>query len=175
MFRGNILMSRITSVELEEEDVKYLEGLIAGGRIRSLKEFVEKCVKFGITYTLDRWQPGVMNVGPVRVLILMKKVLELLVEHIPEEDREDVGREIGEIVSSFILFQRQVECSENWDAALKILSEMGWGQFQRSGKTIQVISPALPSEIMKGCLESMLNVKLETIRLKIDVHQFKLL
>ncbi|RLI15428.1 MAG: hypothetical protein DRO43_01145 [Candidatus Hecatellales archaeon] len=169
-------MSRVTSVELDEEDVRYIENLIVEGRIRSLKEFVEKCVKFGISYTLDRWQPGVMNVGPVRVIILMKKALELLVEHVPPEDHEDVGREIGEIVSSFLLFQHQVECSQDWDAAFKILSDMGWGQFQKSSETIiQVVSPALPSEIMKGCLEAMLNVKLEAIHLKIDVHQFKVL
>lgn len=169
-------MSRVTSVELDQEDVKYIEDLIAEGRIRSLKEFVEKCVKFGIAYTLDRWQPGIMNVGPVRVLVLMKKTLDLLVEHIPPEDHEDVGREIGEIVHSFILFQHNVEPPKNWEATFKILESMGWGKFQKSqDQTIQVVSPALPSEIMKGCLETLLNVKLEAIRLKIDVHQFKVL
>jgi len=169
-------MSRITSVELDEEDVKYIENLIAEGRIRSLKEFVEKCVKFGITYTLDQWQPGIMNVGPVRVLILMKKALDLLIEHIPEEDLEDVGREIGEIIASFALFHYNVDCSKDWEGALKILAEMGWGHFQSPSRSlIQVISPALPSSMMKGCLEALLNVKLEAIRLKIDVHQFKVI
>ncbi|MHC1585987.1 MAG: hypothetical protein ACXQTV_00390 [Candidatus Hecatellaceae archaeon] len=167
-------MSRITSVELDEQDVKYIEKLIEEGRVRSLKEFVEKCVKFGINFTLDRWQPGILNVGPVRVVVIIKKALELLIEHIPEEDHEDLGREIGEILASFALFHRQVDCSKDWNAAMKLLDEMGWGHFQAPSKDlIQVISPALPSSIMKGCLEALLNIKLEPIRLKIDVHQFK--
>ena len=170
-------MSKVTSVELEEEDVRYIESLIAEGRVRSLKEFVEKCIKFGIAYTLDQWQPGIFNVGPVRIIILMKKALELIVEHVPEEDREDLGRELGEIIASFAQFHRNIDCSKDWDSALKFLTELGWGQFKISqdNSILQVVAPAFPVELMKGCLEEILDVKLEASRLKIDVHQFKIL
>jgi hypothetical protein len=168
-------MSKVTSVELEEEDVKYIESLINEGRVRSLKELVEKCIKFGIAYTLDQWQPGVFNVGPVRIIILIKKALELIVEHVPEEDREDLGRELGEIVASFAQFHRNIECSTDWDSTLKFLTELGWGQFKISSDNIlQIIAPAFPIELMKGCLEEILNVRLEATRLKIDVQQFKI-
>ena len=168
-------MSKVTSVELEEEDVKYVENLINEGRVRSLKEFVEKCIKFGIAYTFDQWQPGIFNVGPVRIVILVKKALELIVEHVPEEDREDLGKELGEIIASFAQFHRNIECSTNWDSALKFLTELGWGQFKiSSGNILQVVAPAFPIELMKGCLEELLDVKLEAERLKIDVQRFRI-
>ncbi|MEM3045623.1 MAG: hypothetical protein QW057_00900 [Candidatus Bathyarchaeia archaeon] len=169
-------MSRVTSVELDKEDVDYIEALMSEGRVRSLKEFVERCVKFGRRYTLDRWQTGIFNVGPVRMVFLPKRGLDILVERIPEDDYEDVGREIGEITRSVALFQNRVDTSKDWLAALQIMSDSGLGQFSMNGKDlIQVLSPAFPLEMMKAYIETVLGAEVEAIRMKIDVQLFKVL
>jgi hypothetical protein len=169
-------MSRVTSVELEEEDVEYVEKLMREGRVRSLKEFVELCVKFGRQYTLDRWRNGLFDVGPVRIVFMPKKTMDLVIERVAEEDHEDVGREMGEVIRSFSMFQYKVNPSENWDRALEIMSNFGWGQFSATGKDqIQVVSPALPSTLMKSYIETVLDVKLEAVQMKIDVQVFRVL
>jgi len=169
-------MSRVTSVELEEEDVGYIEKLMKEGRVRSLKEFVELCVKFGRLYTLDRWQKGLFDVGPVRITFMPKKVMELLIERVAEEDHEDVGREMGEIIRSFAIFQFQTNPSSDWKMTLEVMSNFGWGQFSAPNKDqIQVVSPALPSSVMKSYIETVLNVKLEAVQMKIDVQVFRVL
>lgn len=173
---GVVFMSRVTSVELDEADVEYIEKLMREDRVRSLKEFVEKCVRFGRRFTLDRWQPGIFNVGPVRVVLMPKRALDMLVEHVSEDDYEDVGREIGDITRSFALFQYQVDTSVDWDTAIEIMSEAGLGQFLMSSKdVIQVLSPLFPSGMMKSYIETVLGVQLEATRLKIDVQLFKIL
>lgn len=168
-------MSKVTSVELDEEDVNYIDSLIEEGRVRSLKEFVEKCVKFGITYTLDKWQPGILTVGPVRVVIVIKKIIDLLTEHVALEDYENVGNEIGEIIKSFAMFHYQADTTKNRDKALRIMSDMGLGQFlMPNNETIQVVSPAMPADMLKNCIETVLDLKLESTKLKIDVQLYKI-
>jgi len=165
----------VTSVELDEDDVNYIETLIREERVRSLKEFVERCVKFGRHYTLDKWTPGIFHVGPLRVIIMPHKALTILTEKVPEDFHEDVGREFGEITKSFALFHHQLDTTKNIDAALEILSDTGLGQFiLPNRKSIQVISPALPFEMMKSYLETVLGVRLEPVRMKIDVHLFNI-
>ena len=168
-------MSRVTSVELDEEDVSYVDSLMRDSRIRSLKEFVEKCVRFGRQYTLDRWLPGLFYVGPLRVVMMPHRALSIILERVREEDYEDVGRELGEISKSFALFHYQQDTTENLDAGIQIMSEVGLGQFIMPNKTnIQVISPALPFEMMKAYVETVLDLKLEPVKMKIDVHLFKI-
>jgi len=169
-------MSRVTSVELDEEDAKYIEDLIREGRIRSLKEFVEKCVKFGKKYTLDRWQPGVFNVGPVRMVIIPRRVLESLISRLSEEDREAVGREMGEILRSLFFLYYRITPEENLELALKAMSENGIGEFiLDSDGFIKVFHSVFPSKLVKAYLETALNVRLENIELKIDVQMFKII
>jgi len=169
-------MSRVTSVELDKEDVEYIEGLMNEGRVRSLKEFVERCVKFGRRYTLDRWQPGIFNVGPVRMIFIPKRGLDILVERVPEDDYESVGREVGEITRSVALFQSHIDTGKEWQPAFQIMSDIGFGQFSMNGTDfIQVLAPALPSEMMRAYIETVLGTKLEAIRMKIDVQLFRVI
>jgi len=169
-------MSRVTSVELDEDDVEYVEMLMRNGIIRSLKEFVEKCVKFGRRYTLDRWYTGLFYIGPLRVTIMPKKAVDYLIERVPEDEHEDVGREIGELAKSFAIFLHHVDAAKNWDLALQLMSDFGLGQFSMTDKnSIQVVSPALPHNMMKSCIETVLETKLEAVQMKIDVQFFKVL
>lgn len=168
-------MSRVTSVELDKEDVEYIEALMNEGRVRSLKEFVERCVRFGRRYTLDRWQPGIFNVGPVRMVFVPKRGLDLLTERVPEDDYEDVGREIGEITRSVALFQNHVDTQKEWEPAFQIMSDYGLGQFSMNSKElVQVMAPALPSDVMRSYIETVLGAKLQPIRMKIDVQLYRI-
>jgi len=169
-------MSRVTSVELDEDDVEYVDKLMQDGRVRSLKEFVEVCVKFGRLYTMDRWEQGLFHIGPMRVVITPQKILAILIERLQEEEYEDVGRDVGEIIKSFAMFQSQIDTTKNWDEALRLMSDFGLGQFSRVERdSLQVTSPTLPHSVMRSCMETILDTKLETVQMKIDVHFFKIL
>jgi len=168
-------MSRVTSVELDAEDVNYVDTLMRESRVRSLKEFVEKCVRFGRQYTLDRWLPGLFYVGPLRVVMMPQRALSIILERVREEDYEDVGRELGEITKSFVLFPYQQDTAKNPEEGVQVMSETGLGQFLMPNKSsIQIISPALPFEMMKAYVETVLGIKLEPVKMKIDVHLFKI-
>ena len=168
-------MSRITSVELDEEDVGYVETLMKENRIRSLKEFVEKCVKFGRRFTLDKWTPGLFYVGPLRIVMMPQKALTAIIEHAPEDSYEDIGRDFGEITKSFALFQYQIDTAKDSGSGIRIMSETGLGQFvMPNAQSIQVISPAFPSEVTKTYVETVLGLKLSPVKLRLDVQAFNI-
>ena len=166
--------SRVTSVEFDAGDFNYVAELISQGKVRSLKEFVEMCVKFGRAYTLDKWEPGIFNVGPVRVVLVAKKMLDMLVQRIPEEDYVNVGRELGEVVESFALLKGlNTKDPKNRAEALQILSNFGFGLFTQKQEEIQVTHPTFPYEITQALIEQTLGVELEAMRTLLDVQFFK--
>jgi len=167
--------SYITSVEFDKEDFEYISKLIEEAKVRSLKEFVEKCVKLGRIYTIDQWETGVSTIGPTRVIILPKKILELLIQRVPNEEYADIGREIGEFIQSFALFKGiNATDPDNWDEALKLLTDFRLGNFTQINDKIQVIHPVFPSEITESLIKTTLNIELKPIRMLLDVHMFQI-
>ena len=167
--------SYITSVEFDKEDFDYISKLIAEAKVRSLKEFVEKCVKLGRIYTIDQWESGVSTVGPTRVIILPKKILDLFIQRVPNEEYKDIGREIGEFVQSFVLFKGiDATNPDNFDETLKLMTDFRLGNFTKVDDKIQVILPVFPSEITESLIEATLNVELKPIRMLLDVQMFQI-
>jgi len=168
--------TRITSVEFDEDDFEYIAKLIQEKKVRSLKEFVEKCVKFGRNYTIDQWEPGISSIGPIRALILPKKMLDVIVQRVSNEEQPDVGRELGEFVQSFALFKNiDTAKPENWDEALRILTDFGLGKVEKTDDKVQVLHPAFSSEIMENLIETVLGVELKPMRMLLDVHLFQII
>jgi hypothetical protein len=168
---------QVTSVQLDKEDLAYINESIAEGRSRSMKDFVELCVKFGRRYTMDQWMRGVFNAGPVRVVVVPKRVIDSLLQRIKEEDYEDIGRELAEVMQSIAMFQFNVDTTnpDMWAVALKLMSETGLGSFVLSENHIQVIRPILPLEINQKFIEGTLNVKTIPKRVvALDVQLFEI-
>jgi hypothetical protein len=168
--------ARMTSFELEEEHYNYINQLITEGKIRSLKEFVEMCVEFGRKNNINEWHPGIFNVGPVRVVLIPKKMLDVFVQHLPEESYEPVGREIGELIRSYALLKYQIDTTkpENWKKALEVISDTGLGHFIINDNNVEIISPCLPIGITQQIIQTVLGVPLETVKMLFDVHFFKI-
>lgn len=168
--------ARMTSFELEEEHYNHINRLITEGKIRSLKEFVEMCVEFGLKNSINEWHPGIFNVGPVRVILIPRKILDVFVQHVPEESYEPVGREIGELIRSYALLKYQIDTTkaQNWKKALEIVSDTGLGHFIINDDDVEILSPCLPIGLTQQIIQTVLGVPLETIKMLFDVHFFKI-
>jgi len=176
MERQDKKRSHITSVEFNPEDFEYIMGLLKDGKIRSLKEFVEKCVKFGRDYTIDRWNGGLFYFGPVRVVILAKRMLDVMIQKLREEDYEIIGRELGDVLESLMMLKGidskdQAKIKE----ALDLLNKFGLGVFELAGDKIQVAHPALPSEMTRAMLQQVFGVRLEAIKTLLDVQFYRIM
>jgi hypothetical protein len=168
--------ARMTSFELEEEHYNHITQLITEGKIRSLKEFVEMCVEFGLKNSINEWHLGIFNVGPVRVVLIPRKILDVFVQHVPEENYEPVGREIGELIRSYTLLRYQIDSTkaQNWKKALEVVSDTGLGHFMIHDDNVEVLSPCLPIGLTQQIIQTVLGVPLETIKMLFDVHLFKI-
>ncbi|MEM2226248.1 MAG: hypothetical protein QW371_02015 [Candidatus Bathyarchaeia archaeon] len=175
MERQDKRRSHITSVEFDPEDFEYIMGLLKEGRIRSLKEFVEKCVKFGKEYTIDRWNGGLFYFGPVRVVILAKRMLDVMIQKLREEDYEIIGRELGDVIGSLLML-RGIDGKDpaRMREAFDMLNKFGLGVFELSGEKIQVAHPTLPSEMTKAMLQQIFGMRLEAIKTLLDVHFYRM-
>ena len=168
--------SRVTTVELDVDDVEYVRRLISEGRVRSLKEFVELCVKFGKNYTLDRWTTGVINVGPIRAVLILKKMVDLLIQRVATEELMDVGREMGEVAESYALLKGfETTDRAKWPEALRLLSDFGLGAFSLNDDRIEIHHAAYPAEINEGMLEQIFKIKISPIKTLLDVQFFRIL
>jgi hypothetical protein len=168
--------SHITSVEFDPEDFEYIMGLLKDGKIRSLKEFVEKCVKFGKEYTIDRWNGGLFYFGPVRVVMLAKRMLDVIIQKLREEDHEIIGRELGDVLGSLMML-KGIDSKDLGKAkeAFDVLNKFGLGVFELAGEMIQVAHPTLPSDMTKAMLQQVFGVRLEAIRTLLDVQFYRIL
>jgi len=169
---------RLTTVTLDGESLRYIERLLAEGRVRSKKAFVDACLAFGIRYSLDRWRvdSGLFFAGPVRVVILPQKALEELSRGAPKNALVDAGRGMGAVFRSYILVNQGLKANlrANWGRALDAMTGTGLGQFTLKADTVEVQHPALPREVAHGLLEALLGAELEPVDLALDMHLFRL-
>jgi hypothetical protein len=175
---GESLVKRLTTVALEEEDLRYIEKLVAEGRVRSFKEFVDQCVALGRIYTMDRWQieSGQFFYGPMRVAIVPQKFLAEFSYRIAESERKNLGQEFGAILKSFIFLHFEYDSTkpENRAKVLSVITRLGFGQLRQRDGEIEVVNPVLPAEVFQGLLESVLGLELSPIELAIDVCLFRI-
>jgi hypothetical protein len=169
-------MGKITSVEISDEASAYIKKAIKEERFRHFREFMTRCLELAVIYTIDHWDvhKGIFFVDPCRICLMPTETLEVILKYIPNEEHEQVGRDIGNCARAY--FRRvglDPKNSENWGTTLRRMTYDGWGRFSINGNIIENAHPVLPDAIVKGLLESVLNVALEPVELTKEAYIFR--
>ncbi|MCS7367615.1 MAG: hypothetical protein NDF52_07030 [archaeon YNP-WB-062] len=160
-------MGKLTTVELDDDVVEYINLSIKKGKFRHLKEFVNYCLKVATIYTIDEWDvsKGMFYIHPCRVTLIPSDALLVLMKYIPEGSIREAVEAITSCLKPRLRFFRlSPRNPEHLPKILELLTLHGLGRFAlNDSETIEVAYAVLPVEVVKELLEAILEVKLEVL------------
>jgi len=150
-------------VALDDDVYDFLEFLERMMFIKSKEEAVQKAMLLFKKLSMHDWLPDIYRIGPNRVIIMDRGMLLDIFESL---SRPEVYR-AGQLTA----MKRKVMKPEfrdinltkkaNWSIVLKELENLGWGIFKKVENEIRIEQSAVPSQYLRGYLETMFKVELE--------------
>lgn len=171
-------MGKITTVEIDDDVLSYIDVTIKRGKFRHLKEFVNHCLKLASIYTMDEWDTGkgTFYIYPCRVALLPTDALSMLMGLIPEEHRRKAVEDITSCLRPRIrFFNLSPKNPEHFNKIIELLTLHGLGKFSHEKGIIEVSYPVLSVDATKEMLEALLEVKLEVMEASKVIYMFKVL
>ena len=154
-----------TTIILEEKERKYIDSLIKQGKEQGIKSLISKLLDIHQSMRIYDWKfPGQYYIGISRVAFLNVEFLDILLKHIPQEKRKEVGQKIGKVTKVSLEASYDVETSsrEEWSKVFERLRVQGLGEFYVKDKFIIIRTPLIANpEFLCGFLESLLEISLE--------------
>jgi len=162
-------MRRFT-VELDDDAYNYLDFLERMRFIRNKEEAVQKSLKLFKKLAMHEWLPDIYRIAGSRVVLIDRGMLLDIFELLTEFETYRAG--------SLSALKRKVMKPEfrdidltrpdNWMIVLKELENFGWGVFSRIGNEIKVEYCAVPTQYLRGYLETMFKRELEEHRTQVE-------
>ena len=156
--------TRRTTIILEESEREFIDSLIREGKEPGIKPLISKMLDVYRSMSIYDWHyPGEYYSGISRIAFVNVELINILLQHIPEEKWREVGRKMGEAtkVSMEASLGIQTANREKWKEVFKRLRVQGFGDLYLRDKYILLKTPFIDkSEIWAGFLESLLNVEL---------------
>jgi len=139
------------AVELDDDTYNYLEFLERMMFIRSKVEAVQQALLLFKKLSMHDWLPDIYRIGDSRIILMDRGMLLDTFEVLKPEFRDiDLTK------------------PANWMIVLKELENFGWGKFSKVENEIKVENCAVPSQYLRGYLESMFKVELEEHRTQVE-------
>ena len=158
------------TVELDEDTYNYLEFLERMRFIRSREEAVQKALTLFKRLSMHDWLPDIYRIADSRIILMDRGMLLDIFELLSEYEIYRAG--------SLTALKRKVLKPEfrdidltkphNWMIVLKELENFGWGTFSKVGNEIKVEHCAVPTQYLRGYLETMFKRELEEHRTKVE-------
>lgn len=150
------------TAEIDEDLYNYLEFLERTRYIRNKNEAVNKALLLYKKLSMHDWLPDIYRIAENRIIIMDKGMLldvfELLTE--PETYRAGQLTAMKRKVLKPEFRDINLTREGNWPIVLKELQNMGWGNFEKIGNEIKIESCAVPTEYLRGYLETMFQILL---------------
>ncbi|MEM2015367.1 MAG: hypothetical protein QXE58_03950 [Candidatus Methanomethylicia archaeon] len=171
-------MGKVTTVEIEDDVLNYINVSIKRGRFKHLKEFINYCLKLAVTYTMDEWDVnrGIFYIHPCRVTLIPSDVIPSLIKLVPEDTRKEAIESIISCLKPRIrFFNLDPKNTGHREKILELLTLHGIGKFTCQRDIIEVTYSVLPADMVKILLESALELKLEVLEVTKASYIFKIL
>jgi len=156
---------RRTTIILDDDERKYIDQLIKEGREPGIKPLISKMLDIYRSMSVYDWRyPGEYYVGVSRVAFVNVEFINTLLQYIPQDKWQEVGRRIGEAarISMEATLDIETTAKEKWDDVFKRLRVQGFGDFYPRDKYFIVKAPFINNaEVLCGFLETLLDVQLE--------------
>jgi len=157
---------RRTTIILDEEERKYIDELIQQGAEPGIKPLISKLLDIYRSMMIQDWKyPGEYYCGISRVALVNVELINIMLQHVPEQKWREVGQKMGEAakVSMEATLNLEITEKEKWPEAFKRLRVQGFGDFYARDKYFILKAPFINNpEVLRGFLEALLTVKLET-------------
>jgi hypothetical protein len=154
-----------TTIILDEDERKYIDSLIQGGKEQGLKPLISKMLDVYRSMMIYDWKyPGEYYAGISRIAFINIEFIDILLKHIPQEQWREVGNQAGNAakVSMEASLNLETTKQENWADVFKRLRVQGFGDFYPRDKYIILKAPfIINSEFLCGFLEGLLAQKME--------------
>ena len=158
------------SIDIDDDLYFYLELLERTLFIKSKEEAVKKSLTLFKDLGMHDWVPNLYRIGSSRVIIMERGMLldifELLTEH--ETYRAGTLTAMKRKVLKPEFRDINLTKAANWMIVLKELENLGWGVFTKSDNEIKVENSAVPTNYLRGYLETMFKVEMVEHQTKVE-------
>lgn len=165
LLKKNKRSAKRTTIILEKEEREFIDSLIREGKEPGIKPLISKMLDIYRSMMIYDWHfPGEYYCGISRIAFVNVELINILIQHIPEEKWREIGRKMGEAakVSMEATLGIQTANREKWQEVFKRLRVQGFGDFYLRDKYILIKAPFISEpEILAGFLEGLLGIELD--------------
>jgi len=154
-----------TTIILEKNEREYIDSLIREGKEPGIKPLISKMLDVYRSMMIYDWRfPGEYYCGISRIAFVNVELLELLIQQIPKEKWQEIGKRMGEAlkVSMETTLGLQTDDQNNWESVFNRLRVQGFGDIILKDKYLLLKTPFIGHpEIWTGLLEGLFDLKLD--------------
>ncbi len=165
MIRKNDESAKRTTIILEKEEREFIDQLIREGKEPGIKPLISKMLDVYRSMMVYDWRfPGEYYCGISRIAFVNAELLNILIQHVPDEEYRVIGRNMGDAlkVSIETTLGIQTVNREKWPEVFKRLRVQGFGDIYLKDKYMLIKTPFInEAEIWAGFLEGLLNIRLD--------------
>jgi len=158
------------TIDIDDDTYNYLEFLERTRFIKSKEEAVKKALTLFKKLSMHDWLPDIYKIGSNRIVLMDRGMLLDLFELLTEFETYRAGS-LSALKRKVLKPEfRDIDLTkpDNWMIVLKELENFGWGTFSKVGNEIKVEHCAVPTQYLRGYLETMFKRELEEHRTKIE-------
>jgi predicted phosphoadenosine phosphosulfate sulfurtransferase len=165
MIRKNGGSAKRTTIILEKEEREFVDQLIREGKEPGIKPLISKMLDVYRSMMIYDWRfPGEYYCGISRIAFVNVELINILIQHIPDEEYRIIGRNMGDALKISIETTLDIKTvnREKWPEVFKRLRVQGFGDIYLRDKYMLIKTPFInEAEIWAGFLEGLLNIKLD--------------
>ncbi len=165
MINKNGKTTKRTTIILEKEEREFVDSLIREGKEPGIKPLISKMLDVYRSMMIYDWRfPGEYYCGISRIAFVNVELINILIQHIPEDKRKEIGAKMGEASKISMEATLGIETTdpEKWQEIFKRLRVQGFGDFYLKDKYILIKTPFITEqEILAGFLEGLLGTQLD--------------
>jgi hypothetical protein len=164
----------VTTFDIPQDLIEFIDNLVRDGFARTRREIVLRALEVFRNFEVHKWNGSNIILYGIRAGLVSKGSIQELTSGMSGEELYGLGKRMGKTLKDTGL-QRQLDISlpENYDAAVHMLRDFGWGEFVVDEKRIVVTASLLPAELIRGYLETSLGLRLARIDTKEDITVFE--
>jgi len=165
MIKKNEESAKRTTIILEKEEREFIDSLIREGKEPGIKPLISKMLDVYRSMMIYDWRfPGEYYCGISRIAFVNLELINILLQHVPKEKWQEIGRKMGEAIKVSIEATLDIKTAnrEKWQEVFKRLRVQGFGDLYIREKYILIKTPFVgESEIWAGLLEGLLGIEVD--------------
>jgi len=165
MIRKNGESAKRTTIILKREEREFVDQLIREGKEPGIKPLISKMLDVYRSMMIYDWRfPGEYYCGISRIAFVNVELINILIQHVPDEEYRAIGRNMGDALKVSIETTLDIKTvdREKWPEVFKRLRVQGFGDIYLKDKYMLIKTPFINEpEIWAGFLEGLLNVRLD--------------